>query len=75
MRKGHRVFSSTAKLSKIKFWWAERDSNPRRRKPADLQSAPFGHSGICPRIIKQQQAFLKPTNYSEIQPEGKEKLR
>ena len=28
--------------------WAGRDSNPRRRKPADLQSAPFGHSGICP---------------------------
>ena len=24
------------------------DSNHRRRKPADLQSAPFGHSGICP---------------------------
>ena len=25
------------------------DSNHRRRKPADLQSAPFGHSGICPK--------------------------
>ena len=24
------------------------DSNHRRRKPADLQSAPFGHSGIHP---------------------------
>ena len=30
------------------FWWAKMDSNHRRRKPADLQSAPFGHSGICP---------------------------
>ena len=28
--------------------WAKMDSNHRRRKPADLQSAPFGHSGICP---------------------------
>ena len=24
------------------------DSNHRRRKPAELQSAPFGHSGNCP---------------------------
>ncbi len=30
------------------FLWAKMDSNHRRRKPADLQSAPFGHSGICP---------------------------
>ena len=30
------------------FQWAKMDSNHRRRKPADLQSAPFGHSGICP---------------------------
>ena len=30
------------------FVWAKMDSNHRRRKPADLQSAPFGHSGICP---------------------------
>ena len=30
------------------FVWAKMDSNHRRRKPADLQSAPFGHSGMCP---------------------------
>ena len=30
--------------------WAKMDSNHRRRKPADLQSAPFGHSGICPFV-------------------------
>ena len=30
--------------------WARRDSNPRRRKPADLQSAPIGHSGTRPHI-------------------------
>ena len=28
--------------------WAKMDSNHRRYKPADLQSAPFGHSGIRP---------------------------
>ena len=28
--------------------WEEMDSNHRRRAPADLQSAPFGHSGIFP---------------------------
>jgi hypothetical protein len=28
--------------------WTEKDSNLRRHKPADLQSAPFGRSGIRP---------------------------
>ena len=28
--------------------WEKMDSNHRRYKPADLQSAPFGHSGIRP---------------------------
>ena len=28
--------------------WAKMDSNHRSRKTADLQSAPFGHSGIRP---------------------------
>ena len=31
--------------------WEEMDSNHRRRTPADLQSAPFGHSGIFPNIF------------------------
>ena len=30
--------------------WAEEDSNLWSRKTADLQSAPFGRSGICPYI-------------------------
>ena len=30
--------------------WAEMDSNHRSRTTADLQSAPFGHSGIRPCI-------------------------
>ena len=28
--------------------WAGLDSNQRRRKPVDLQSTPFGHSGTYP---------------------------
>ena len=32
-------------------WWAKMDSNHRRHKPADLQSAPFGHSGIRPFLL------------------------
>ena len=32
--------------------WEEMDSNHRRRTPADLQSAPFGHSGIFPSILR-----------------------
>ncbi len=31
--------------------WAKMDSNHRRHKPADLQSAPFGHSGIRPSAL------------------------
>ena len=33
---------------RILHLWAVMDSNHRRRKPAELQSAPFGHSGNCP---------------------------
>ena len=29
-------------------WWKGLDSNQRRRAPADLQSAPFSHSGTLP---------------------------
>ena len=36
--------------------WGEKDSNLRRHTPADLQSAPFGRSGISPEII----IFQKP---------------
>ena len=32
-------------------WWREEDSNLRRRKPAGLQPAPFGHSGIPPHLV------------------------
>ena len=29
-------------------WWVEMDSNQRKLSLADLQSAPFSHSGIYP---------------------------
>ena len=31
-------------------WWGGEDLNPRRRTPADLQSAPFGHLGTSPNV-------------------------
>ena len=34
------------------FLWAEHDSNMRRRKPADLQSAPVDRFGIDPQFKK-----------------------
>src|SRR5215469_12561368 len=34
--------------TRASFRWAVRDSNPRSRQTADLQSAPFGHFGNCP---------------------------
>ena len=34
------------------LWWRGLDSNQRRRKPTDLQSAPFSHSGTSPRGIR-----------------------
>ncbi len=46
----------------IFYMWAVMDSNHRRRKSAELQSAPFGHSGNCPffLISKSTLAFFEP---------------
>ena len=41
------------------FVWVVMDSNHRRRKPADLQSAPFGHSGNHP-------LFVTPTGFKPV---------
>src|ERR1700748_263834 len=41
----HFVFASTS----ASRWWRGKDSNLRRRKPADLQSAPVGRLGTPPR--------------------------
>ena len=37
-----------ARLFHCQTWWRGLDSNQRRRAPADLQSAPFSHSGTPP---------------------------
>src|SRR5881396_196449 len=36
--------------SRLSQWWGGEDLNPRRRLPADLQSAPFGHLGTSPNL-------------------------
>src|SRR5256885_1754909 len=42
-------------------WWGK-DSNLRRLTPADLQSAPFGHSGTPPgrQRSRSPKAFFRP---------------
>src|SRR5258706_9633487 len=39
----------TKRSRKLNTWWREVDSNHRRHKPADLQSAPVGRLGIPPQ--------------------------
>ena len=39
---------STLNFAALLFWWRRLDSNQRRHKPTDLQSAPFSHSGTPP---------------------------
>lgn len=51
----------------IYFWWAERDSNPRRRKPTGLQPVPFDHFGIYPKIKKLRHKTIYSRNYIFIQ--------
>ena len=53
LRRGSRLIAPTLmhgrRICPTRFaLWEEMDSNHRRRTPADLQSAPFGHSGIFP---------------------------
>ncbi len=43
--------------------WAKMDSNHRRYKPADLQSAPFGHSGIRPNADAKLAKYFEPAKY------------
>lgn len=44
--------------------WGEQDSNLRRHKPADLQSAPVGHFGISPRfnLFKKTKSRWRDSN-------------
>ena len=42
-----------AVANRIRIEWEKMDSNHRRRTSADLQSAPFGHSGILPICLSR----------------------
>ena len=42
--------SRSTRVRDRRTWWAERDSNPRRRKPADLQSALVDRLSIRPSV-------------------------
>ena len=41
--------------------WVVMDSNHRRQEPADLQSAPFGHSGNHPLFYFEPLVGFEPT--------------
>ncbi len=47
--------------------WARKDSNLRSRKTADLQSAPFGHSGTYPNkrttMSRRRESNPRPADY------------
>jgi hypothetical protein len=50
VRAATRRHDADSAVSRARFtWWRRLDSNQRRRKPTDLQSAPFSHSGTPPR--------------------------
>ena len=51
--------------------WGEEDSNLRSRKTTDLQSVPFGHSGISPKLPvnnkrEPMEGFEPPTYWLQI---------
>ena len=41
-------------------WWVEMDSNQRKLTLADLQSAPFSHSGIYPFRLRGADVWGTP---------------
>ena len=47
------------RLLQIK-WWVEMDSNQRKLTLADLQSAPFSHSGIYPFRLSRGRMYGEP---------------
>ena len=49
---GYKDFRRQADVFHATEQWGKMDSNHRRRTSADLQSAPFGHSGIPPCMLK-----------------------
>src|SRR5687767_15551338 len=49
-RPSRMLLSRISSSSGPQWWWGGEDLNPRRRTPADLQSAPFGHLGTSPNL-------------------------
>jgi hypothetical protein len=41
-------------------WWGEEDSNLRSHTTADLQSAPVGHFGISPNVLRADGGIRTP---------------
>ena len=59
----YKIYNSNKKTQEVNTscdnkTWAQMDSNHRSRKTADLQSAPFGRSGIRP----QKKSLLSDSN-------------
>lgn len=52
----------------LRLWWRRLDSNQRRRKPTDLQSAPFSHSGTPPRRALNYSMALSRHQYPHLCP-------
>ena len=69
---GRLVLYQLSYFRKTSTEWVVMDSNHRSRKTADLQSAPFGHSGICPtyfqRTTASQHLFLSLLSDSNQRP-------
>jgi hypothetical protein len=42
----------SSKYANFNKWWRGNDLNIRRLTPADLQSAPFDHSGTTPHLME-----------------------
>lgn len=49
--------ASTVQRLQTTIWWRGLDSNQCRRKPTDLQSAPFSHSGTPPKNLEVYSLF------------------
>ena len=47
----------------VTLWWRREDLNLCRHSPADLQSAPFNHSGTPPRWSRRSDLNGQPADY------------
>ena len=55
---------SRSNRCRVYRWWRGKDSNLRRHKPADLQSAPFGRSGTPPSHFSISGRHCRPLDGS-----------